>query len=357
MRKVFFLHSLLALALLAGCAPPAPVGTTPSPSEPRTLTLMSHDSFSASEEVIAQFQEQHNAEIKFLKAGDAGSALNQAILSKENPLADLFFGVDNTFFSRALEAGIFEPYDSPALAAIPDELELDPQHRLLPVDFGHVCLNYDKAWFSGKELAPPVALEDLVRPEYEGLTVVQNPATSSPGLSFLMATVGHFGETGNYTYLDFWKDLRANDVLVTDGWEDAYWGQFSAASDGTRPIVVSYATSPAAEVFFSEGVYTEPPTGNVLGEGACFRQIEFVGILKGSKNRDLAEELVDFFLSETFQEDIPLQMWVFPANEQAALPEVFQWAEVPPQPAQVSAAAIDANRDLWIERWTKVVLR
>ncbi|MDH7486122.1 MAG: thiamine ABC transporter substrate-binding protein [Anaerolineae bacterium] len=359
MSKKLFLTSLLLLAWLASCAPPTPVAAppTPTPAGPRSLTLMSHDSFSASEAVIAQFQEQHNAEVKFLKAGDTGSALNQAILSKENPLADVFFGVDNTFFSRALEADIFEPYDSPALADIPDELELDPQHRLLPVDFGDVCLNYDKAWFEEKGIAPPQRLEDLVKPEYKGLTVVENPATSSPGLSFLIATVGHFGEAGDYTYLDFWRALRANDVLVTDGWEDAYWGQFSAASDGTRPIVVSYATSPAAELFFSEGAYTEPPTGSVLGEGACFRQIEFVGILKGTKNRELAEKFVDFMLSKTFQEDIPLQMWVFPANVQAALPEVFKWAEVPPRPAQVSAADIDARRDEWIERWTEAVLR
>ena len=357
MRKSLFLLSLLTLALLAACAPPIPMGATVTPSGPRLLTLMSHDSFSASEAVIAQFQEQHNAKVRFLKAGDTGSALNQAILSKENPLADVFFGVDNTFLSRALKADIFEPYDSPALAEIPDDLELDPQHRLLPVDFGDVCLNYDQAWFEGQRIAPPTMLEDLVRPEYRGLTVVENPATSSPGLSFLIATVGHFGETGEYTYLDFWKDMRANDVLVTDGWEEAYWGQFSAASDGTRPIVVSYATSPAAEVFFSEGAYTEPPTGNVLGEGACFRQIEFVGILKGTENRDLAEKFVDFMLGKTFQEDIPLQMWVFPANAQAALPEVFRWAEMVRQPAQVNAADIDARRDEWLERWTEVVLR
>jgi thiamine transport system substrate-binding protein len=353
---MLLVSSLCVIVGLAACTPPIDVGE-PTPKGPQTVTLMSHDSFSASQEVVTRFEEQHDARIRFLKAGDTGSALNQAILSKDNPLADVFYGVDNTFLSRALDAGIFESYQAVALADIPDELELDPQHRLLPVDFGDVCLNFDKAWFAGKGLAPPATLEDLALADYFGLTVVQNPATSSPGLSFLMATVGHFGESGAYTYLDFWSDLRANDVLVTDGWEEAYWGQFSAASDGTRPIVVSYATSPAAEVFFSEGAYTEPPTGSVLGAGACFRQIEFVGILRGTENRELAEALVDFLLGQTFQEDIPLQMWVFPANETAALPEVFQWAEVPPRPAQVSPSRLATNRDLWIERWTETVLR
>ena len=262
------------------------------------------------------------------------------------------------FLSRALQAGIFEPYKPRGLENVPDELELDPEYRLVPVDYGDVCLNYDKSYFEEKGLTPPQTLEDLTQPELKGLTVVENPATSSPGLCFLLATVGHFGESGDYTYLDFWRDMRANDVLVTEGWEDAYWGQSTWAGEGNRPIVVSYATSPAAEVYFSEGALEEPPTGNVLGDGACFRQIEFVGILKGTKNRDLAEAFIDFMLSEHFQEDIPLQMWVFPANEKAALPQVFlDFAEIPERPAVVSPEAIAKNREAWIEAWTEVVLR
>jgi len=186
---------------------------------------MSHDSFAVSEDVIAEFEEAHNAKVQFLPSGDAGAALNQAILSKANPLADVFFGVDNTFLSRALQAGIFEPYKPRGLENVPDELELDPEYRLVPVDYGDVCLNYDKSYFEEKGLTPPQTLEDLTRPELKGLTVVENPATSSPGLCFLLATVGHFGESGDYTYLDFWRDMRANDVLVTQGWAGAYLRQ------------------------------------------------------------------------------------------------------------------------------------
>jgi len=352
MKRTTFVLLALVLLAAASCGPKVAPVPTPTPSGPRTLTVMTHDSFDASQEVIAQFEAETGATIKFLKSGDAGAALNQAILSKDAPLADVFYGVDNTFFSRAIKADIFEPYASPALADIPDELELDPQHRLSPVDFGDVCLNYDKSYFEEQGRTPPQSLEDLIKPEFKGRTVVENPATSSPGLAFLMATVGHFGEDG---YRDFWAKLRANDVLVTAGWEDAYYGQASWW-DGDRPIVVSYATSPAAEVYFSEGAYTEPPTGNVLGDGACFRQIEFVGILKGGANRDLAEKWIDFMLSPTFQADVPLHMWVFPANPQAELPEVFQFAEAPPKPAQVSPEAIDQNREKWIEAWTETVL-
>ena len=333
------------------------MSVTPAPvaAEPAVITLMTHDSFNVSEEVIAEFEAANNAKVQLLPSGDAGAALNQAILSKNNPLADVFFGVDNTFMSRALAADIFEPYSSPQLADIPQALQLDPEHRLLPVDYGDVCPNYDKAWFADKGIAPPVNLEALIEPAYRGLTVVENPATSSPGLAFLLATIGHFGEAG---YLGYWQALRDNDVLVVDGWEEAYWGQFSAASDGDRPIVISYASSPPAEVYFAEQPLNQAPTAAVLGDGSCFRQIEFVGILKGTKQPQLAQKLIDFMLSTRFQEDIPLQMFVYPANQQAALPEVFvKFSAIPKNPASVPPDQIEQNREAWIQAWTETVLR
>ena len=371
--------SLVAILLLASCVPeptaipespsPAPAATevpaaespipTPMPAEAgRTLTVMTHNSFDVSEEVVAAFQEGCNCEVQFLQAGDAGLMLNQALLSKDNPLADVIYGVDNTFLSRALSGDILEPYASPLLAEIPDELELDPTFRMLPVDYGDVCLNYDKAWFEERDLEPPDDLPALALPAYEGLTVVENPATSSPGLAFLLTTIGRFGETGDYSYLDYWADLRDADVLVADGWEDAYWGHFTYASEGDRPIVVSYASSPPVEVYFAEEPFDEVPTGVVTADGSCFRQIEFVGILKGTENRDLAEQWVDFMLGLTFQEDVPLKMFVFPANSQATLPDVFaRFAQIPQNPAEVEIDAIEANREAWINAWTQTALR
>ncbi len=362
MRYLLLTCVTLVLSVLAACVPIPTTGVEIQPTavkeaagEPTVITLMSHDSFNVSEEVISEFEAANDAQVQLLPSGDAGSALNQAILSKNNPLADVFFGVDNTFMSRALEAGIFEPYASPLLVDIPDELELDSGHHLLPVDYGDVCLNYDKAWFTERGIQPPANLEALTDPIYRGLTVVENPATSSPGLAFLLATIGHFGEEG---YLDYWQRLRDNEVLVVEGWEEAYWGQFTAASDGDRPVVVSYASSPPAEVYFAEKPLDEAPTGVVLADGACFRQIEFIGILQGTKQGALAEKLIDFMLSERFQEDIPLQMFVFPANQKAELPDVFvRFAEVPENPAYVSPEAIEANREAWIEAWTETVLR
>ncbi len=258
-----------------------------------------------------QFTEETGIAVEIFKAGDAGAVVNKAALAKDDPLADVLYGVDNSFLSRALNNDIFIPYESGFLGQIDGELRLDPDNRALPVNFGDVCLNYDKSWFDKNNLAPPQNLEDLIKPQYSGLTAVENPATSSPGLAFLMATISSFGEPG---YLEYWQQLVDNDVLVTDGWEEAYYGAFTAASDGDRPIVVSYASSPAAEVFFAEETLDDAPTAAVVGDGSCFRQIEFVGILKGTKHEHEAQQLVDFMLDKTFQEDIPLHMFVYPVK-------------------------------------------
>ena len=380
--KLFLLRLMtlsVFLALLAGCAgaaanqtPTAPatapaaaqetvpaVAPTTAPTaaqEPVTLNVMTHDSFTASEAIIRQFEQDNQIKLNFIKSGDTGAALNRAILSKGAPLADVFYGVDNTFLSRALEEDIYEAYDSPQLSNIPEALKLDASNRALPVDYGDVCLNYDKAYFAEKKLAVPQTLEDLTKPEYKGLLVVENPATSSPGLTFLLATIAHFGEDG---YLQYWQDLRANEVVVVDGWETAYYTNFSGSSGrGPQPLVVSYNSSPVAEVVFAQTPPAEAPTGSITAPGTCFRQVEFVGILKGSGQRAAAEKFVDFMLSQPFQEDMPLQMFVYPANQNAKLPEPFQkFSQLPEKPAALDPALIAKNRDAWIQDWTQAVLR
>jgi len=345
MKRIAFLL-LTVVLILSACGPQGPA----------ELTVMTHDSFAASEEVIQAFEEANNAQVTFLASGDAGAALNKAILSKDAPLADVFYGVDNTFLSRALEADIFEPYPSPVLANIPARFQLDPENRLLPVDYGDVCINYDKSYFAENNVPVPESLEDLLKPEYSGLLVVENPATSSPGLAFLLATVAHFGDPG---FLDFWASLRENGLVAVNDWETAYYTNFSASSgQGPQPMVVSYGSSPPAEVIFAETPLDDAPTASIVGPDTCFRQIEFAGILKLTQHRALAEKFVDFMLSQQFQEDMPNQMFVFPVNQTAALPNEFvQYAQIPEQPAELDPAEIAANREQWISDWTETVLR
>ena len=345
MKKKLLLVTSMILLLVA-CAPKGPA----------TLTVMTHDSFSISEDVVVAFEQANDVQVNFLASGDTGAALNKAILTGDAPLADVFYGIDNTFLSRALDAGIFEPYQSPALNIIPSAFQLDKTHQLLPVDFGDVCINYDRSYFAENDLSVPQALEDLLKPEYNGLLVVENPATSSPGLAFLLATVAHFGDPG---YLDFWAALRDNGLVVVNDWETAYYTNFSASSGhGPQPMVVSYGSSPPAEVIFSETPLNDAPTASIVGSDTCFRQIEFVGILKGTQNRALAEKFIDFMLSQQFQEDLPMQMFVFPVNPDAVLPGEFaQYAQIPEQPAELAPRDIAANREIWIQAWTETVLR
>lgn len=338
--------ALALLALLAGCG-----GGEERPTE---VVLVTHDSFAISKPVRRAFEEESGYTLRILKAGDAGEIVTRALLTAGDPEGDVLFGVDNNLLQRALDGDVFEPYESPDLAAVDPALRLDPEHRATPIDRGDVCLNYDRRWFAERGIPPPTSLADLTQPRYEGLLVVQNPATSTPGLAFLLATVAELGDG----WRDYWRRLRANRVLVTDGWEDAYYGRFSGSSGGkgNRPIVVSYASSPPAEVIFRDPRPSEAPTGVV--EASCFRQVELAGVLRGARNEDGARALIDFMLSERFQEDIPLQMFVFPARTDAELPPEFErFAVVPEQPLELPPDEIEQNRERWVDEWTDIVVR
>lgn len=355
-RRLLSLAAVSILLLLAACTA-TPIAAPSAPSEPTTLTVATHDSFAVSEEVVAAFESATGATVQFLPLGDAGAAVNKMILSKDAPLADVFFGTDNTFLSRALGADLFAPYASPLLAQIPDDLKLDAENRLLPVDVGYVSLNADKGWFEERALPLPATLEELSDPAFANLLVVENPATSSPGLAFLLATIEHFGEDG---WQPYWEALRENGVLVAEGWSDAYYTHFTVGSGGTgdRPLVVSYASSPPADVLYASDGRSEPASVNVNLDGGVFKQIEFVGIVKGTQQEALAQQWVDFMLGTQFQEDIPLQMFVYPANSGASLPELFtQFAAPPTNAVTLDPATIDANREAYITEWTEIMLR
>jgi thiamine transport system substrate-binding protein len=345
---------LVALAALVACL----VATTEVSMAGRTsgtVVLVTHDSFAISKPVEAAFERETGLTLRILQTGDAGEALNRALLTAGHPEGDVFFGVDNNLLSRALGGNLFVRYAPPALSGVARAYDLDPSHRVVPIDHGDVCLVYDRAWFAKRRLAPPKGFDDLVRRGYAKLTVVENPATSTPGLAFMLATVAHYGP-GNAPWT-FWSEIR-NDVLVTNGWDDAYNNRFSGSSGhkGNRPIVVSYSTDPAAEVYFAGKPLAESPVGVV--RSTCFGQVEFAGVLRGAKNPDGARKLVDFLLSPTFQAGIPLTMFVYPVRLNTPLPTVFRrFARPVAHPLELSPATIAANRDAWIRTWTDAVLR
>jgi thiamine transport system substrate-binding protein len=320
MKKLFALLAASSL-LLAGCAPAS------DQAAPTKVVLVAHDSFAISDESIAQFQEESGFELEIIRAGDSGSLTNRLVLTKDSPIADVVFGIDNTFRGVADENGIIE-------------------QELVEVAFGDVCFNYDRLWFEERKINPPTSWRDLTKPAYNGLTVVTNPRSSSPGLAFLASTVAAFGEEN---FEQFWVELRDNGVLVASGWEEAYFTQFSGSSgNGEFPIVLSYSSSPAAEIR-DDG---QSQTVALLDE--CFRQTEFIGELAGAANPEGAKALMEFLLSESFQNTMPNLMYVYPVNANATIPS--EWETFGPAARSTIGQELDivSGRELWQSKWSAI---
>jgi thiamine transport system substrate-binding protein len=342
----------LGLALATGLS--ACASTDGSASD--QVVLVTHDAFALSDALVAAFEKETGLSLKIVTGGDAGEVVNKAVLAAGKPEGDVLFGVDNTLLTRALDAELFVPAEAD-LSALRTELTegLDPAAGAVPVDDGDVCVNVDDPWFAARGVPAPASLDDLADPRYRDLLVVQNPATSSPGLAFLMATVAEYGPTGWPAY---WQRLKDNGVEVVSGWTEAYTGEFTAGGQGgTRPLVVSYSSSPPAELVYSADPKPDRPGTSALLDG-CFRQVEYAGVLRGAANPEGGQRLLEWLLSAEVQADVPLSMFVFPARAGVALPEVFtEWAPRPDQPLTVPAEEIAANREDWVREWTDLVLR
>ena len=315
-----------------------------------TVVLVTHDSFSLPKKLIKAFEAESGYDLELRSGGDAGALTSQLVLNVDNPIGDVAFGVDNTFGSRALDAGVFAPYVGDRPAGVDDfTLPGDDEGALTPVDNGDVCVNVDLAWFEREGLEPPQTLEDLTDPAYRDLLVVEGATTSSPGFAFLLATISEFGED----WESYWEDLLANGTKVVKGWEDAYFVDFTAGGgDGDRPIVVSYDSSPA---FTTDG---EGGTTTAALLDTCFEQVEYAGVLAGAENPEGARAVVDWLLSEDVQAALPDSMYVFPVRDGVELPA--DWADFAPRPEEplaVDPADIDANRDTWLRDWQEIVSR
>ena len=319
----------------------------------KKVVLVTHESFVMSKELQQQFEEETGYDLVVKASGDAGALTNKLVLTKDDPLGDAVFGIDNTFGSRAIDEGILAPYaaklpDGAQDYALAGDTQPGGGHDLTPVDTGNVCVNVDDAWFADHGIPEPTSLDDLTKPAYQDLFVTPGATTSSPGLAFLLATIAAYGPDG---WQDYWTKLLANGAELTQGWSDAYEVDFTF-SGGDRPIVLSYDSSPAFTLDGNGGTTTSALLDT------CFRQVEYAGVLAGAKNPDGAEALVDFMLSKQFQEALPEAMYVFPVDASAALPD--DWATFAKQPEHaftVDPAQIAEHRDDWLEQWSDITSR
>ena len=329
MKSTRILLAVAAIASLTACT--KDTSTPKTDADPSTVKLLAYDAFTPEKGIFDDFTEQTGATVRIITSGDTGSMVSKAILTAGKPEADVMWGIDNTFLSRAQKANLLNSYE--------------------PVDEGDVCVNYDKKWFAENKVPVPTTLEQLAQPAYKNLLAVQDPVASSPGLAFLLATISQLGEG---LWQSYWKDLKANGVHIAPDWTVAYTQDFTH-SGGKYPLVVSYGSSPPAEAFYSEDWTVAPTTGVI--EATCFHQIEYVGIMRGTSNPNIAQKLVDYLLAKKFQESMPLSLFVFPVNKEAQLPKLFQdFAVKPANPLTLKPEDIEKNRETWLDAWRSIAL-
>lgn len=315
----------------------------------KTVVIASHDSWAMDKKVLAEFTKESGYTVKVQPQGDAGQLTNKLVLTKDSPIADGVFGIDNTFASRAYDEGVLTDFTA---KAAPTAFALDKASggaALTPIDYGDVCVNIDKTWFASKKVVPPKTLDDLTKPEYKGLFVTPAANTSSPGLAFLLTTIGKYGDQ----WPSYWKKLVANDVKIASGWSDAYEVDFTAGGGkGARPIVLSYSSSPPFTV--PKGG-TAPTTSALLD--TCFRQVEYAGVLKGASNPKGAEAFIEFMLGKQFQSALPEQMYVYPVTGVALPADWAKFAPVATAPVVVPPADIAKHRSEWLTKWRDLTTR
>jgi thiamine transport system substrate-binding protein len=335
MRK---LATLLLTLLLLGA-----IGASKPVKAQEGLTVYSYDSIEWwMKEIVPIFEQKYGVKVNLILIGDAGEVLNRLILEKDNPQADVVVGIDNSYLAKAIDAGVLEPYKPANADVIPGWIveKFDPSYHLTPYDYGFIAINYRKDMVQN----PPTSLEDLTKPEWKGKLIIEDPRTSSPGMAFLLWTIAVYGDD----WLNYWEKLKENDVQIVEGWSAAW----EAFTKGEYPLVLSYATSPAATVYYDNNTNV----GAVAFKEGNYLQIEGAGIVKGAKHPELAKKFIEFLISEGAQEKLPLNQWMYPVNKNVQTPEVFKYAVKIDKPVTVDPNEIEDNYDLWLKQWTQLMI-
>lgn len=326
MRKLLFILSLiLAMSILA-----------------QELVVYTYSSFATgiAQKVIPIFEKQNNVTVKLQSFGDAGNVLARLILEKDQPKADVVVGLDQPLLRRAVSEGLLIQFVPQSISKVKEKELLDKQGYGTPFDYGAIALVYN----AQKIKNPPTSFKELLDERFRKELVIQDPRTSSTGLSFMLWTIAVFGENG---FLEYWKNLKNNILTITPGWDEA----FSMLETGEADIMVSYAT---------DGAYSYHEYGSlkylpiVMEEGA-FVQIEYAAIVKGSKNIELAKKFIEFVLSEEFQSQIPLNQWMYPVIE-INLPEAYKYAPKIDKVLSFDYSIFDQKGKEWLEQWAKVMI-
>lgn len=327
----------------------------PDLSHCQSLRVLSHSSYAAFDDAAGMFTNLTGADVELVERGDTGSALNVAVREAGAPQQHVIYGLDNAYLNIAIAEGILQPYQPKLSTVIVDEARFLPDTwYATPTDQGYVGINWDPDG-PGMDNVTIDSLDDVA--QHADKFVTQDPHTSSPGLGFMLITIGHYGEDGAYDWLDHWADLFDNGVLVTSGWSEAYEQHFSGGYGvfygglADKPIVNSYTESPAVEFFF--GTPEEDLSNALVAPKTTWHQVQTTARLKDAGNQAVAEAWIEFTLTRDYQE-LAFANGVYPVID--GIDADAYYGAVDPEPGSFEPVDLDFqtvgdNIGDWLDEW------
>lgn len=304
------------------------------------LIVYTYDSMVSglAKDIAPVFESIYGEKVKFLSFGDAGKALSRILIEGKKTKADVILGLDQTLLLKAKRYGILMSYRPVNYGLIKESLR-PKDYTATPFDYGSIAIVYNTKTVKD----PPRSFEDLLSPRFKRKIVVEDPRTSSTGLSFLLWTVAVYGDE----FADYWRKLKDNILTVTSGWDEA----FEMLERGEADLMVSYLTDGAYSYYYYKSAKFLP---TVMKEG-MFVQREYVGIVKYTKKPELAKRFVEIMLSSFVQKKIPLKQWMFPVTD-VKLPEVFQkYVPRVNKMIEIDPEKVSKNLDKWINEWEEAL--
>jgi thiamine transport system substrate-binding protein len=303
-----------------------------------SLTVYTYESMGWIEDsVIPEFENMYGVDVKVIKLGDGGNVLSRIKLENKNPKADVVIGLDQSLTVDAVKNDLLIPYKPINASNIENQnIIFNQDFSVTPYDYGAIAIIYDPERLN----TTPKTFEDLTKMDKS--LIIQDPRSSSTGQAFLLWTIAAYGDD----WKDFWKDLKSAILTVTTGWTDS----FSKFEAGEAPMMVSYATDGA----YSYEYYKSTKYKALIPEEGGYVQIEGAGIVKGTKNEELAKRFIEFLLMDEFQREVPLNQWMFPVTN-VELPESYEYSLKPEKILTIESEEIADNLDKWLNEWEEIM--
>ena len=302
------------------------------------ITIYTYDSFVSDwgpgPIIENKFEEKFNINIEFIAVDSAATLLNKIILEGDSTKADIVLGLDMNLYDKADKSNLF---DNHSLVDLNEKIDLPViwnSKKFVPYNYGYFAFVYNRKQITN----PPKSMQELIN-NTDARIVIQDPRTSTPGLGLLTWMKAIYGNNVSKE----WSKLNKKIIAVTKGWTDAYYNFFMS---GEADVVLSYTTSPAAHIMFEDNYDI---SAAIFNEGN-YISIEFAGILKNSKNKDIANEFLKFMISNEFQSVIPSTNIMYPVIKNINLPEAFDNLKIP-KGLQLNPEEINTKKEIWINEW------